>query len=257
MRQGWQRSIEKLSAETRDRWIGNWIRRSEDNGRTWSAAIPTPVNAPHGPVRLADGRLLYVGINKKVGDMKLPDLPDAQRIAAAESRDDGRTWQLVGFIPVPESLDPGAKGFHEAHVVETAAGTLVAMLRHHGTPGKYYLWQSESSDGGRTWTMAHQTPIWGYPPHLIRLKNDWLLVSYGRRKEPFGERACISRDHGKTWEVESELVIADAPNGDLGYPATVQLEDGSLYTVYYQVDAIDEPTCLMGTRWEIVEHPAP
>ena len=83
------------------------------------------------------------------------------------------------------------------------------------------------------------------------------MVSYGRRKEPFGERACISRDRGKTWEVESELVISDAPNGDLGYPATVQLEDGSLYTVYYQVDRLDEPTCLMGTRWKIVENPAP
>ncbi|MBN1543084.1 exo-alpha-sialidase, partial [candidate division KSB1 bacterium] len=170
---------------------------------------------------------------------------------AAESRDDGQTWQIIGTIPVPAHLDPGAKGFHEAHAVECSDGKLVVMLRHHGSPGQYYLWQSESMDGGRSWSEAHQTPIWGYPPHLIRLQNGWLLVSYGRRKEPYSERACISRDNGRTWQVESELTIATAPNNDLGYPATVQLDDGSLYSVYYQIKGTDQVTSLMGTRWKI------
>jgi sialidase-1 len=251
MTRSWPRHIEKLSPAVREQWLGNWIRRSDDGGQTWGNNIRTPVSTPHGPIRLRDGRLLYVGINKIIGDEKDPEPPDKERLAAAESRDDGKTWTIIGFIPVPENLDPGAKGFHEAHAVETSGGAIIALLRHHGTPGKYYLWQSESADGGKTWSEAHQTPIWGYPPHLIRLQNGWLLVTYGRRKEPFGERACISRNGGKTWEVDSEFTVADAPNGDLGYPATVQLKDGSLYSVYYQVDHLEEPTCLMGTHWRI------
>jgi hypothetical protein len=40
-------------------------------------------------------------------------------------------------------------------------------------------------------------------------------------------------------------------NGDLGYPASVQLPDGSIYTVYYQIDKPHEKTSLMGTNWKI------
>ena len=251
MRDGWARHIGKISAETREDWLGNWIRRSGDSGLTWGERINTFVNSPHGPIQLSDGRLLYVGMNKIVGDRKGQNPPDSMRIAAVESIDDGLTWKIIGYIPVPKYLDPGAKAFHEAHAVETAEGKIIAMLRHHGEPGKHYLWQSESSDGGSSWTMAHQTKIWGYPPHLIRLKNDWLVVSYGYRREPFGNRACISRDDGSTWDVKNQVILSIAPNYDLGYPASVQLEDGTIYTVYYQAPADGELTRLMGTHWRI------
>lgn len=251
MQVSWSRHIEKLIPETKQQWLGNWIRRSTDGGKTWGPPINTIVNAPHGPIQLADGRLLYLGINNIIGDKNSPKTPDAQRIAAAESRDDGLTWKIIGYIPVPEFLDPGATGFHELHAVETADGKIVAMLRHHGEPGARYLWQTESTDGGKTWTEAHQTEIWGLPPHLIRLKNNWLLVTYGHRKEPFSERACISRDGGKTWDIQNILTISNAPNGDLGYPASVQLPDGSIYTVFYQVAELGEKTSLHGVRWRI------
>jgi hypothetical protein len=247
----WTRHIEKLNPEIRNRWLGNWVRRSIDRGKTWGEYRNSIVTSPHGPIQLKDGRLLYVGINNRVGDKTRPQTPDTKRIAAAESKDDGKTWNIIGYIPVPEHLDPGAQAFHEPHVVEAADGKLVAMIRHHGKPGQYYLFQTESMDGGKTWSTAHQTPIWGYPPHLIRLKNDWLLVSYGRRKPPYSERACISRDDGKTWDVDNEITIQGAPNSDLGYPASVQLNDGSIYTVYYQIPQNGEKTCLMGTHWKL------
>jgi sialidase-1 len=253
MRKCWQRHIEKLTPETKKKWLGNWIRRSEDGGKNWGENINTIVNAPHGPIQLSDGRLLYMGINGIIGDKNREHPPDEKRITAAESLDDGLTWKTIGYVPVPEYLDPGAKAFHELHAVETQDGKIVAMIRHHGEPGNKYLWQTESNNGGRTWTEAHQTNIWGYPPHLIRLKNNWLLVSYGRRKEPFSERACISRDAGKTWDVHNEFTISNAPNSDLGYPASVQLRDGSIFTVYYQVAKEGEKTCLMGAHWRIEE----
>ncbi len=250
----WERHIEKISAETQKKWLGNWVRRSEDGGRTWGEYIPTIVNAPHGPVQLADGRLLYLGINQIIGDKKSENPPDQQRMAAAESVDDGLTWNIIGYIPVPEGMENDAKGCHELHVAECKDGKIVAMIRKHGEPGDRYLWQSESSDGGKTWTMAHQTEIWGFPPHLLCLNDGRLLVTYGRRKEPFSERACISSDGGETWDVENELTISNAANSDLGYPASVQLDDGSIYTVFYQAPADGQKTCLMGTHWRIVEN---
>jgi len=43
----------------------------------------------------------------------------------------------------------------------------------------------------------------------------------------------------------------DAPNSDLGYPATVACDDGSLLTVYYQREHLSEKPCLMTTRWRM------
>ena len=250
----WKRHAEKLTPEIRKQWLGNWMRRSTDGGKTWEKEyIDTLISSPHGPAQMKNGNLIHVGKNSKVGGSgKIKDA-DKKLLAAAVSTDDGRSWKISGYIPVPKDVKPGASQFHEPHVVEASNGTLIAMFRHHGNPGHYYLWQTASKDGGHTWTELHQTPIWGYPPHLIRLNNGWLLVVYGRRKAPFGERACISRDNGKTWDVEHEITLTDAPNSDLGYPASVQLKDGSIITVYYQQEKAGEKTCLMSTHWRIKE----
>ena len=60
--------------------------------------------------------------------------------------------------------------------------------------------------------------------------------------EPYGERACLSDDEGVSWDVGAERVVHAAPNADLGYPASAQLADGSILTIYYQVDQPGEKT---------------
>jgi len=137
-------------------------------------------------------------------------------------------------------------------VVETAEGALVGMIRHHGQPGDQVLWQTESDDGGKTWAEARPTAIWGLPPHLLRLRDGRLLATYGHRRPKFGQRACLSRDGGKTWDYANEILIRDdAPNGDLGYPASLQMDDETIMTIYYQIDKPGEKTCLMGTLWKL------
>ncbi|NIA31178.1 MAG: exo-alpha-sialidase [Actinobacteria bacterium] len=237
----WKRHAEKLGPETRQRWLGNWTRRSLDNGKTWEAPVQQNVSAPHGPIKLKDGRLLYVGTGSR----------DKQKIMGVEeSRNDGKTWHLMATIQIAE--EDSIKYYWEPHVAELPGGKLVAMFRYQPkNRSQCYLRQSESVDGGVTWTRTHKTPIWGYPPHLQVLDNGWLLVVYGVRRKPYSERACISRDGGETWEIENEITLSPAMNGDLGYPASVQLDDGSILTVYYQIDKPGEKTCLMSTHWRL------
>ena len=250
IRDGWKRHIEKLDSETREKWLGYWIRRSEDDGKTWGAPIRNHVTAPHGPIQLSDKRQIYVGriLHGGSGSMETRDWKDA--IGVEESRDDGLSWSLIATVRIPS--DEVIAHYSEPHVVEVEKGKLVAMFRYQPKDrSQCFLRQSESTDGGKTWSLVHRTPIWGYPPHLIRLRNGCLLVSYGRRIPPFSERACLSRDAGRTWDTESEITLAVALNDDLGYPASVELDDGSILTVYYQIDQPGEKTCLIRTHWRL------
>jgi len=237
----WADKIRAVTPELKARYLANWTRRSEDGGQTWDEPVRTVGTAPHGPIQLADGRLMYVGRGHS---------GDRAAITAEESRDDGKSWQVIGVIPIPadESMDD----YHEPHVAEAANGRLVAMIRYQPKDvTKHYMRQSESDDGGRTWTLAHPTPLYGLPPHLIRLSNGWLLESHGRRIPPYGEEIAISRDKGTTWEGGEGVEVSSGPNGDLGYPASVELPDKSILTIYYQVAAPGEKTSLMGTHWRL------
>ncbi len=242
----WRRHFSKIGPETQRTWLGSWIRRSEDGGATWGPPIRVHVSAPHGPIQLRDGRLLYVGIGEA----------DSQKVIGVDvSQDDGRTWRLLATIkPAPEDT---IDYYWEPHVAELPSGKLVAMFRYQPKRREdCHLRQAESTDGGKTWTVAHATPIWGYPPHLLNLQNGWLLVSYGRRKEPYGERACVSRNGGVTWDVDGEMPLSEAilekGGGDMGYPSSVQLPDGTIWTVYYEVHKPGEKPSLMGTHWRLV-----
>jgi sialidase-1 len=233
----WRRHSEKLSQETRKQWLGSWIRRSVDNGKTWDDPIKVHGSAPHGPVELSDGRLLYAGISY---------WDDVPAISVEESKDDGVSWKPIGIIPIPPGDD--MKYYHEPHAVEVEKGKIVVLIRYEKD---YVMMQSESADGGKTWTVAHSAGIWGCPPHLLKVRDGRIIVVYGYRKEPFSERACISNDNGKTWQIDSEIILNGAINGDLGYPASVELGDGSIFTVYYQIEKTGEKTCLMGTKWKL------
>ena len=234
---------------------GHWLRRSTDQGQTWEAPIAVPPTAPHGPIALADGRLLFFGNGSYQRTGRLG------RLVAAISSDDGKTWPIAGtapmFIDDPAVTDGSYLYLAEPHVVQCASGKLVVVSRSEfwgPTRGKLAtdLWQLDSLDGGVTWSAPRRLPTHGKPPHLLRLRDGRLLLSYGYRLPPYGQRAVLSRDEGVTWDFDHELHLRDdAPNGDLGYPASVELPDGSLITVYYQVAQKGEKTSLMMTHWRL------
>jgi hypothetical protein len=263
----WRRRIRAVGTEVIRQWageeieggryaLGHWIRRSTDRGRTWEEPIRVPPTTPHGPIALSDGRVMFVGIEQNHGRRE-----KRGSILAAASEDRGKTWSVVGrirmFPDYPGEAPDGYSYLCEPHVVEVAPGRLLAMARYEEMPRqkertRCVLWQCDSEDGGKTWTEPRPTPILGKPPHLLRLRDGRILVSYGFRHAPFGQRACVSADGGKSWDYGNEIVLRDdAPSGDLGYPASVELPDGTIVTVYYQQERAGEKTCLMATRWRL------
>jgi hypothetical protein len=235
----WQAARDRLSAVERQAALGCWILRSTDGGNTWSPPVDSLVNSPHGPTQLADGRLLYVG-------KTLWRSPE--RIGACESTDDGRTWRWLAEIPARAGDD--VDEYHELHAVEAADGRVVATIRNHNPANRDETLQTESSDGGRTWSEPRSSGVRGYPAHLLRLRDDRLLMSVGHRRAPLGNQAAISQDHGRTWSVPT-AVSSDGAGGDLGYPSTVELADGALLTAWYEQLAGQPAAVLRLARWRL------
>ena len=66
-----------------------------------------------------------------------------------------------------------------------------------------------------------------------------------------GQRAAISYDDGATWQHDF-IIRDDGPDGDLGYPASVELPDGSILTVYYQKPEKTTDKCaFLWSRWRL------
>jgi sialidase-1 len=236
----WKAAHERLTDEERKAELGEWVIRSTDGGKSWSARIPTIVNSPHGPIQLKDGRLLYAGKQLWTGDKK---------VGVAESKDDGLTWQWLAEIPTRKG-DDAAKAYHELHAVEAADGTLIAQIRNHSAANKGETLQSESKDGGKTWSEPHSIGVWGLPSHLLRLRDGRLLMTYGHRRKPYGNQARISKDNGKIWG-EAMIISGDGIGGDLGYPSTVELADGTLLTVWYETMKEPKLAVLRQATWRI------
>ncbi|MBI5775591.1 MAG: exo-alpha-sialidase [Verrucomicrobia bacterium] len=236
----WSAAHARLTDGQRKAQPGEWLVRSTDRGLSWSPPIRTLVNSPHGPTALADGRLLYVG--KELWT-------EQKRIGACESTDDGLTWKWLAQIPTRPG-DSAAGDYHELHAVQANDGRIIAHIRHHGKTNNKETLQTESADGGRTWSEPHGIGVWGYPSHLLKLRDGALLMSYGHRRAPLGNQARVSRDGGRTWSAPL-IISSDATSGDLGYPSTVELNDGSLLTVWYEKLKDNANAVLRQAKWTI------
>ncbi len=228
-----------------ERIDGAYVKTSDDYGVTWSDPIKVPLSAPHGPSVTRDGTLIYMG--KEMDPQYLAPNP----IVLYTSRDAGKTWEHTGTVPVGE--DCVIENMHEPHVVELPNGRLLGAIRVHErkTEPMLSVYTTFSDDKGKTWSVPKCIGVDGLPPHLLVHSSGAVICSYGCRTEgKRAERACVSYDGGETWT--EDYVINDKPfSTDLGYPASVELSDGSILTVYYQ-SLPDEWNCsVLSTKWRL------
>ena len=149
------------------------------------------------------------------------------RVIAARTADGGRTWQHVGDVhPEPDEGDYGIM----PSSVRLSPTSLLTTVRF-----RRWIEAYRSDDNGATWrhvTRAVPDTGRGNPSSLVKLKDGRLVLTYGYRAEPYGIRARVSTDEGRTWG--DDIVLRDdGGTWDLGYTRTVQRPDGKLVTVYY------------------------
>lgn len=243
---GISKALKIITPEVYGKFRGSFVKVSEDYGVTWSDPIKVPVTSPHGVCCCGDGLIVYMG---KPMD---PDYGTNEPLTVITSRDGGYTWNFAGKVPLGEGLDEYSS-MHEPHVTELPDGRLMGAIRVH-TAEFYTSFVTFSEDRGKTWSTPRRiAEIDGAPPHLMVHSSGAVICTYSCRTwGVMGERAVVSYDNGETWTEDYELDMHVSPNQhDLGYPASVELSDGSIYTVYYQAFGDEDMTSILATKWRL------
>ena len=112
------------------------------------------------------------------------------------------------------------------------------------------MWLVRAEEGGKTWSAPHGIGVSGYPSHLVRLKDDTLLMTYSFRKEPCSIRGKTSEDNGQTWSEEFRIT-EDSPTWEYGLSQHRPTKDGSLVTVWYEVRPNSPNAVIRQARWNL------
>ena len=175
-------------------------------------------------------------------------------MGVCESTDDGVMWTWLADIPKRSGdrlvESEGRFNYIELHAVECDDGKIICHICNRNNANEGETLQTESTDGGRSWSEPHAIGVWGVPSHLLRLADGRILMTYGHRRKPYGNQARVSADNGATWS-EPMILSGDGAVYDLGYPSTVQLENGSLVTVWYEKFADNPRAQLRQAAWKI------
>jgi BNR repeat-like domain len=167
------------------------------------------------------------------------------RPASFISKNGGASWVFLSHIAPPESefmrIMPSGILLENGEIV-------VSCRCQIGPTTNMWAECYASRDGGRTWSFRSRLNDHGSPCHLLLLDGGRILATYGYRVSPFGIRAAISEDGGQTWG--REIVIRnDGGSWDLGYPKSVQLDNGEIVSAYYFNDADDSVDISGGIRY--------
>ncbi len=244
--------LDKVTFEEEEKYLGPTFRISHDCGVTFDREVYTsPVTSPHGPCELPDGTVLWVGrISNRRADFAAPEM---NRLCAYKINMDGSS-EYVGSIENVEE-DGTQLSYYEPHAICLDSGKIICHIRTENEAGKepmFTVFQTESDDGGKTWTKpaAILDRMAGAPPHILKTKSGMLISSYAYREEPSSVKVAFSRDGGETWDAD-HLICVNGKGWDMGYPSTVELKDGSFLTVFYAHPEEDAPAVIMQQKWKL------
>jgi Neuraminidase (sialidase) len=238
---------------------GAHFATSTDGGKSWQKEPITIPDDCEGLMGYQFGIVTSKGVRLVAvyGRRLNPDTPTGYskgEVYLLRSDDDGKSWKCYPMYP--DGIPNTGTALNETTIEEAADGTIVAMMRSAPDDPAGYLREATSKDGGLTWTKPVTTSISGFPAALLRLKDGRLLCAYGYRRYPMGIRAVLSRDNGKTWDTEHELIIRSDGLGrpmDLGYPKLCQLPDGSIFCIYYITTDGYQNTHIASTTFKLPE----
>lgn len=222
-----------------------WVCQSKDSGYTWNRdghidfqAGRSVFPVPFGDiVSLPDGTL-----GASLYGRDTADIADGISAHLYASSDQGHTWQHRSVI--------GAKNYNETNLITLRSGRVLAAAR---TWNDHHLEIFHSDDSGMTWTASGVASLAGqHPAHLLELADGRVLLVYGLRNPGlYGVAARLSEDQGLTWAQPQILVDLGSAKVDCGYPASVQVGDGTIVTAYYAASVTAHQRYHMGVlRWQ-------
>lgn len=239
-----EKYLDLITNEEEKKYLGSEFRISNDCGITFGDIHKSPITSPHGPCVLNDGSILWVG--RTFDEMDNSGKPNDE-IQAHKINSDGSMEYLSSIANIKIN---GLRTLScEPHAIQLKNGDIICHIRVQEN-GFFTIFQSESKDGGRSWSIPHQIldDNGGAPAHLLLHSSGMLISTYGYREEPYGIKAMFSKDNGETWHTGYDIYI----NGicwDLGYPCSTELADGSILTVFYAHEKEDEPAVIMQQKW--------
>lgn len=223
--------------------IGTYVTRSEDGGTTWSepVKVETKLDGPSVPgwaatsdkiLELDNGDLLIPLYGTVPGD-------SAARVTVVRSTDGGHTWKRGTEVEI--AYDPDIH-FQEPALAKFGNGHLIVMMRTSRIDGSAYV--SHSYDNGQTWTVPIKTDMKAQASDMLVLKQGGLkgmiFHTWGDVSGEFGSGRPVVGNikfYNKDWSFNEPTLIYRGGCGDEGYPSSVQLDDGRLFTVYYDACA--------------------
>lgn len=237
--------------EAEKKYLGSTYRISHDGGYTFSEIKRCNVSAPHGVCALPGGKVLYIG---RVFSGYTENM-EKDRIECHVLNENDEFEFLSAIEPVyvegrkMMSSEPHALALSDTHII-----VHIRVQNYYTDKVQLFtIYQSESLDGGKSWTQPKPLGVDGSPPHLLCHSSGVLISAYGRRTPPFGQRVMFSTDNGKTWDMDY-ILRDDGPSSDLGYPCSVELDDGRILTVYYQQKPGESNCVIMQSIWELPRH---
>ena len=198
----WNWNDETRSADANAR-LDVWAIRSPDGGKTWldrQRIYEGYCGALINMVELARG-----GIVAPI-QVLLRD-PDRHAMTSYRSEDDGLTWSHANII------DVGGNGHHdgamEATTAELTNGSLLMLIRTNFD----YIWESISTDQGRSWRVLQKTALdaSSAPGRLLRLSSGRLCLVWNRLQASDGsppERRSGQYSEAEASWFRDELSIA-------------------------------------------------
>ena len=216
---------------------------SLDRGREWEGPFEFPDLGTPGIAARTD---YIVESNDELSIFLTSAKSDGTegRALCARTFDGGRSWSRIAFIG-PEYED--REFLIMPSTVRLSRSELFTAVRLRSSIDTY-----RSLDNGYTWEFcgkAVDDTGRGNPPDMLKLYDGRLVLVYGYRAEPYGIRARVSEDGGRTWGPEI-ILRDDGGNWDVGYPRTVQRPDGKLVTVYYFNDPSRGERYIDATIWD-------
>lgn len=158
--------------------------------------------------------------------------------------------RTVIYDRTSNSVNPFGDGRNHGMVplVRTATGTLISGAPQSeapvpvGKPGQM-VYGLRSTDQGQSWQAMHNLPYFGVAGYDLNVlkSGDVVLTSilYGvGRDDEWAYELTLSHDEGKSWDTANSVIIYNPgrPIKGRGWPRTVQIDDQTLGTLFYDLD---------------------